>query len=180
MKKWIFALVSVALLTFFSGCLGSGGDSGGTDEPTVRGGSLNLTGSHTSLAQINPVETELAVDIPLDYDNVIKITVNITINDGDENTDPDTVGMMTLSEVDGNNSGTANGGSASPGTPFTSSITVEWDGTNYMDKRWNLLIPVTIVAGPDQWIGPFIWRGVPDEGWTYELGINYEFHEEES
>ncbi len=179
MDKRLVLLASISVLTLLAGCMGSGESSGGSKEPKVNSGQLNLTGTQSDLAQIEPVETEVTVEIPLDFGDVIEIMVNITVNDGEEGTDPDQVGQMTLSEIDGNATGTANGGTASPESPFTTSITVTWDGTEYMAQRWNLNIPVTIVAGPDQWIGPIFWRGVADRGFSYNLEITYKYHEDD-
>lgn len=179
MDKRLVLLASIAILTLLAGCMGSGESSGGSKEPKVNSGQLTLTGTQSDLAQATTVETQVTVEIPLEFGNVIEIMVNITVNDGEEGTDPDQVGQITLAEVDGNATGTANGGSASFDTPFTTSITVKWDGTDYMAQRWNLNIPVTIAAGPDQWIGPFIWSGTPDRGFSYNLEITYQYHEDD-
>jgi hypothetical protein len=179
-RKWIM-LASVAVLVLLAGCLGSDdGSGGGGDEPVIGNGELSQAGTHTGLAQISPVETEVTVPITLDYDTVIGIMVNITIVDGDDGTDPDQVGTITLSEVEGTATGTANGGTASPGSEFVTSILVEWNETGYMSGRWDLHIPVSIVAGPDTWPGPFLWTGVPDNGFSYDLVITYRYHEEEA
>lgn len=179
MNRKLFVFASVALLTLLAGCLGSDDEGGGTEEPVEMSGMLNQTGTQTGLAQIEPELIEATIPITLDFEMVTGITINISVEDNDDGTDPDQVQEITLTEEDGNTTGSANGGAARPGTPFTTSLSVEWDGKNYMGGRWNLVIPVSIVAGPDQWPGPLIWNGVPDRGFSYEIEIAYHYHQEE-
>jgi hypothetical protein len=71
-----------------------------------------------------------------------------------------------------------NGGNAAPGSDFTTTVTKEWQNGVYLSSEWELHLPVTIDAGDDQWPGPFIWRGIPDRGFSYTLDITYEYHDE--
>ena len=180
MKKGLILIASIAIMTLLAGCLGSSDDTKEEAEATVGSSSFQLNGHPTGLAQITPEELSKMVDINLDYSNVIKITVLYSIEDADENTEGDKVEPVTLEETgeEGNYNATGQGGTATPGTPITGNITIEWDGTTYMSDRWSLDIIVIIAAGEDQWIGPLIWRGVPDTGFTYTLDITYEYHEE--
>ncbi len=180
MKKAIILVASIAIMTFLAGCIGSSDDNKKEAEATVGSSSFQLTGNPTGLAQITPEKLSTTVDINLDYSNVIKISVLYSVEDGDPNTNADQVDQLALAETgeEGNYSGTGQGGNANPGTPVTGNITIEWDGTNYMMDRWSMDINVTIIAGEDQWIGPLIWRGVPDTGFSYTLDISYEYHEE--
>ncbi len=178
MDKGSLIFVSVALIALLSGCLGSGGGGGGEKEPVVNTGTLTLTNRPTGLAQAQPEELTNTVDINLEFANVISIMVNVTIEDGDEGTNPDQIGEIALSEVDGNHTSTIQGGSAPPGEPYFTSIVVDWDGTTYMNTQWQLSMTVSLVAGDDTWIGPFLWVGTPDNGFTYTLEITYLYHEE--
>ncbi|MBN1539057.1 MAG: hypothetical protein JW939_02850 [Candidatus Thermoplasmatota archaeon] len=171
-------LVPIVLLTAvaISGCLG--GDDGGDDEPDyiVKTDTMDLTGIQTGLAQATTTDVSAVVPIPLDYDTVIKLQVNISIEDNDESTEADSVGTMELRETggEGGNSSSVNGGN----TPVRQQIVVEWQNGEYLSTQWELHIPVTLKAGEDQWPGPFIWSGVPDRGFAYSIQVTYEYHAE--
>ncbi|MFO8050819.1 MAG: hypothetical protein R6V01_03880 [Thermoplasmatota archaeon] len=169
--QWLIPVTIMVLASGLAGCLG--GDSDGESEPEyeVKNTGMQLTGNEQGLAQAQPVQLESEVDISLEFDNIIKLTVNVTVEDGDIDTQPDEVGEIVLSN--GNISESVNGGN----TPVDQQLVVEWDEENYLGMDWTLTLPVTIKGGEDQWPGPFIWRGVPDNGYTYTLDITYEFHD---
>ena len=173
---WLVPIVLVAAVAF-SGCLG--GESKGEGEPeyNVMRDGMELAGSQTGLAQSQPADVFIAVPIQLDFETVIKLQINISVQDNDEGTNPDQVGTMELREVvtEGEaNTTTVNGGN----TPVTQQITIEWKAPEYLSSNWELHIPVTLHGGDDTWPGPFIWRGVPDQGFGYSLEITYEYHAE--
>ncbi|MGA1819744.1 MAG: hypothetical protein ACMUHU_01915 [Thermoplasmatota archaeon] len=174
---WLAPIILVAAVAF-SGCLG--GESKGESEPDyiVQTDGMELAGSQTGLAQATPTEVFIVVPIQLDFETVIKLQVNISVEDNDEGTNPDQVGAMELREVvtEGEaNSTNVNGGN----TPVTQQIVVEWKSPEYLSSNWELYIPVTLNGGEDTWPGPFIWRGVPDRGFSYSLEITYEYHSAE-
>jgi len=174
---WMAPIVLVVIAVAFSGCLG--GESKGEKEPNyvVMTDSMDLAGTQTGLAQATPSDVFVSVPIQLDFETVIKIQVNITVDDNDANTKPDQVGTIELREVvtEGEpNATTTNGGN----TPLTQQIVVEWNSPEYLSSNWELYIPVTLNGGDDTWPGPFIWRGVPDRGFSYSLQITYEYHAE--
>ncbi|MGA1873211.1 MAG: hypothetical protein ACMUHY_06020 [Thermoplasmatota archaeon] len=160
-----------------SGCLG--GESKSEEEPEydVQVDTLELAGTQTGLAQATPADVFVAVPITLDFDTVIKLQINISVEDDDDQTEPDNVGQIELTEVSTEGEGNAttiNGGN----TPVNQQVVVEWQNGEYLSARWDLYIPVTLNGGQDTWPGPFIWRGVPDNGFAYSLQITYEYHAE--
>ncbi|MFW3147147.1 MAG: hypothetical protein ACMUIE_10090 [Thermoplasmatota archaeon] len=166
------ALAMVSLL--IAGCLGGGGEDKKGPDMIVFNSGMELAGSQQGLAQAAPEDLYIDVPINLDFDNVIKLTINITVEDGDEGTIADTVGQMELTSGEGGNGTvTINGGR----TPLTQMAVVEWDGTEYVGTQWTLHIPVTIEGGEDTWPGPFIWRGIPDQGFRYMLEVSYDYHD---
>jgi hypothetical protein len=178
--QWLLPVILIAAAVF-AGCLG--GDSKSNEEPEYEAftSGMNLVGAQDGLSQAVPVELTALVPVTLDYERVIKIQINITIADGDPDTNPDTVGNMELRETatEGEpNATTINGGNASPGADFETSVVIEWQNGEYLNSRWEIFIPVTIDSGGDQWPGPVIWRGIPDRGFTYALDITYEYHED--
>jgi len=177
MDKRMALLASVGLLVLFAGCMGSGEESKSEPEMEVKTSMMApISGVQSGLSQAQPDTVVANVPIVLDFQQVTKIQVNITVEDGDADTNDDTVDTMTLMEETGNVSATGSGGTAGT-SPVTSQIEIEWDGTTYLSERWVLEIPVTINGGDDQWIGPLIWRGIPDRGFTYTLDVYYEYHE---
>ena len=169
-------LIAVALLiaVLVSGCLG-GDDKKGNEPPEVRGGSQQVSGSGSGLAQIDPEIITSNLDIIIDQTDLISITVNVTVEDADADTNPDSVQEASFSS-EGNLSATGGGGT----TPSAFQLTIEWDGTNYLPSSWTFTITVSCVASDDQWPGPLIWRGIPDRGFTYDLDITFEYHYTES
>jgi len=169
--------VFLAAAVFLAGCLGGGGEDEKEPEYETFSDGMTQTGSEVGLAQIEAVELETVVGISLSFERVIKLQINISVVDGDPDTEADTVGTMTLRPIGGEGEGIpVNGGS----TPLTQSVTVEWnpDGGEYLNTTWELVIPVSIKAGPDQWPGPLIWRGIPDRGFSWTAEISYLYHEE--
>lgn len=173
--QWLIPVALMVMASAFAGCLGGGSDGGSAPEYDVKMDEMHLTGGQPGLAQAQPVDLNLVVPIGLDFDNVIKITINITVEDGDEGTEPDQVGEMILTQTgdESNNSVTVNGGN----TPVIQQMVLEWDGVEYLGTEWVLDLSVTINGGQDQWPGPFIWRGIPDQGFTYILDVSYDFHD---
>jgi hypothetical protein len=172
-------LLPIALITAvaFAGCLGGESKEEGEPMYEVFTDSMELVGGQTGLAQASPVEIYANVPIQMDFDRIIKIQINISVEDGDDQTNPDSVGMMEFSEVVTEGEGnvtTVNGGN----TPLSTQVVVEWQSGEYLGAQWNLYIPVTIEGGADTWPGPIIWRGVPDRGFGYSLEVTYEYHEE--
>lgn len=165
-------LIAAALLfaVMLSGCLG-GDDKKDPGPPEVRGGSQQVSGSGSGLAQINPEVITSTLDITIDQTDLISITVNVTVEDGDPDTNADTVEEASLSSEE-NISATGGGGT----TPASFQLKLEWDGSNYLPSGWTFTMSVSCVASDDQWPGPFIWRGIPDRGFTYNLDITYEYH----
>ena len=43
---------------------------------------------------------------------------------------------------------------------------------------WLINIQAVLYSGDDQWPGPVIWRGIPDEGFEIFLEIRYEYVKE--
>jgi hypothetical protein len=172
--QWLVPIVLVAAVAF-SGCLGGDSKKNSDPEYTVMTDGMQLAGSQQGLAQAQPIDVFTVVPIKLDFESVIKIQINISVEDMDDQTEADAVGSIELREVvtEGEpNSTTINGGN----TPVTQQITVEWQNGEYLPSQWELYIPVTLKGGQDTWPGPFIWRGVPDNGFGYSLEISYDYH----
>ncbi len=173
--QWLLP-VFLASAVIFAGCLGGGGEGEKEPEYVTFSDGMQLTGSEVGLAQIEPVDLEAVVGISLSFDRVIKMQINISVEDGDPDTQVDTVGSMTLRPAEGEGEAiTINGGN----TPLTQTVTIEWkpDTGEYINSTWELVIPVSIKAGEDQWPGPLIWRGIPDRGFSWTVDVNYDYHE---
>ncbi len=170
MKAYVLIAAALLIAVLLSGCLG-GDDKKEDKAPVIIGGSQQVSGSGSGLAQATPEVITSTLDIIIDQTDVISITVNVTVDDGDADTNPDTVQDASFSS-EGNLSATGGGGT----TPASFQLKIEWDGTNYLPSSWTFTITVSCVASDDQWPGPLIWRGIPDRGFSYNLDITYEYH----
>jgi hypothetical protein len=170
MKPYIPVVVALLIAVMLSGCLG-GDDKKDPRPPEVMGGSQQASGSGSGLAQITPEVITSSLDVNLDQTDLISITVNVTVEDGDADTNPDSVQEASFAS-EGNLSATGGGGT----TPAAFQLKIEWDGTTYLPSSWTFTISVSCVASDDQWPGPLIWRGIPDRGFSYDLDITYEYH----
>jgi len=170
MKTYVLIAAALLVAVLLSGCLG-GDDKKEDKPPEVMGGSQQVSGSGSGLAQATAEVITSTLDVNIDQTDVISITVNVTVDDGDANTNPDTVQDASFSS-EGNMSATGRGGT----TPSSFQLKIEWDGTNYLPSSWTFTISVSCEASDDQWPGPLIWTGTPDRGFSYDLDITYEYH----
>jgi len=175
------AAVLIALtisIVLISGCLGSSGDEGGDGggEVPTSSAQTQQAGSINGLAQSVPEEVQGTVTVTIDNDSPVRITFNISVEDGDANTNPDNVESITVTagEGGGNNTATITGGN----TPLTKQHTVEWDGKEPLPTTYSFDFTVTLEASDDQWPGPLIWRGIPDRGVSILIEVNYDYLDE--
>lgn len=170
--QWLVPIVLIVIGASIAGCLGGDSEGGGEPQYEVKSTGMQLANNEQGLAQASPVQLPTQTQFNLEFDNVIKLTVNITVEDGDLDTDPDQVGEITLDGGE-NNTATVPGGN----TPVTQSITIEAEEGSYLSMNWTVSFIVTINGSPDQWPGPIIWRGIPDRGYSYVMDISYDFHD---
>ncbi len=170
MKTHVIIAAALLVAVLLSGCLG-GDDKKPDKPPVVMGGSQQVSGSGSGLAQATTEVITSTLDVNIDQTDIISITINVTVEDGDANTNPDNVNEASFSS-EGNMSATGGGGA----TPSSFQLKIEWDGTNYLPSGWTFTMSVTCAASDDQWPGPLIWRGIPDRGFIYGLDITYQYH----
>jgi hypothetical protein len=166
----VIALFAIALAVALSGCLGGGG--GGEDEPEFETFQSEATfvGSGDGLAQAQPVTIVQSHPVQLDNEMITEITFIIDVEDGDPDTNTDNVDGINI--IDANGDATSLGGGS---TPYTQTATITWDGTTPMNSTWTVEFSVIIAAGDDTWIGPLLWVGTPDNGFQYNIAVNYTF-----
>lgn len=158
------------MVVALSGCIGGGG--GGDDEPEYETFESEATfiGSGEGLAQASPVTITASHPVQLDNSMITEITFTIEVTDGDPDTNTDNVDGINI--VDANGEATALGGGD---TPYTEAATITWDGITPMNNTWTVDFSVVIAAGDDTWIGPIFWIGTPDNGFQYNIAVNYTF-----
>ncbi len=107
------------------------------------------------------------------------IVFNITITDvaGSENPDTpeDDVKQVIFSEKgeEANYNVTLSGGT----TTFERQVVVDWDEENLIGGAWEITMMVTCNPDEDQWIGPLIYRGYQDYGFSYRIEVSYQYQD---
>ena len=181
MEGWnSIVFVSIIIVSaFIAGCLGSSEKTPDTDpDVVVQHDSFQMEGQVETLAQASPntVTEEIHFEIP--DDRITRIRINVSIEDGDQDTDVDHIDQIRMWRETGGepqNIETAPGGD----TPYTASIEFEYKGDENLVDWWIVEITATCAAGEDTWIGPFIWSGVPDHGVFFEIEADYDHLSEE-
>jgi hypothetical protein len=165
----------IMTLTLITGCLGSD-DSGSDNDMTDRylQDTFEMDGHLDGWAQASPETISEEVHFEVPSGSVSRIVINVTVEDGNENTGVDTVDKIRMWRETGEEPSDikeADGGD----TPYHTSIEFEYsredDGANW----WIVEVTSTLIAGEDQWIGPFIWQGVTDDGVDFHIDASIEY-----
>jgi len=140
---------------------------------TILSDVFEIDGTIDTLAQATPETVTGEVQVVIGQENILRIRMNLTIEDGDENTNPDNIEYIILRREDGGESQEI----TDPGrdTPYSTSIELNYQGDEDFASTWVFEITVTCNAGDDTWIGPFIWHGVTDHGIVYHIDGNYDY-----
>lgn len=103
-----------------------------------------------------------------------QIILNITYEDGHPNTEPDIIhgSIITGTDSNGNEvSDTIPGGTMPYSDQF---ILISNEGTHLMHE-FLVVDDFTCNPGEDTWPGPFIWRGIEDDGFLYHIDLSVEY-----
>jgi len=171
---WAPALILLLFVsTTMAGCLGTEGDSKEEEGPLIETDTFELQGQVETLAQASPntVSEEIHFEIP--GSQFTRMRINITIEDGDDNTDIDHIDNIRMWRETGEEPTgieQATGGD----TPYSTSIEFEYKGDERGINWWIVEITAKCAAGEDTWIGPLIWQGVPDHGVFYTIEADYD------
>jgi len=168
-ETMILVALSIVMLVAASGCLGGGGGSDATPMPESEQRDFSTQGTISLLAQAQPVSRTEEVHFDIgSLNTVTNITITVRVQDGDEGTNPDSVdGIRAWRENGGEPDDIIEEGGGQ--TPFETSVTFSLTGDENMFNWWIVELTVTCNGGDDTWPGPLIWRGVPDNGVSYEI-----------
>lgn len=171
-----FILVSVALILFSSGCLDSNNDDKNKeDDLELITDDMVVTGHIDHSAQSSPNSFTEEVHFEVMAGSITRIRINVSIDDGDANTEIDVVDVIRMWRETGGDPDEvkdANGGA----TPYQTSIEFEYTGEETEADWWIVEISATIKGSEDQWPGPVIWRGVADTGLDYRIDADYDYY----
>lgn len=165
----------VMISSTIAGCLGTESGTGKEEDgPKIVTDTFELEGQVETLAQASPntVTEEIHFEIP--HSQITRIRINVSIEDGDENTGTDRIDRIRMWRESGGDPVGAkedNGGV----TPYSTSIEFEYKGDETEVDWWIVEITATCEAGEDTWIGPFIWQGVPDHGVLFQIEADYDY-----
>ncbi|MCU0799857.1 MAG: hypothetical protein MUC62_09345 [Candidatus Thermoplasmatota archaeon] len=173
MKRDLFFIFFLIIFLFvsISGCT-----TKKNEEKTVTIGN-DLIGLHEIItaepAQEYPYNYNNTFYVPLKFDNITQVIVNISILDGDDGTNPDIINNI-LFGPEKNQPVTMSGGD----TPFKGQLVYNCEKDYTPGKDWFLIIDLDTYASDDQWPGPILWRGVPDNGFELIVDIKYSYIKE--
>lgn len=171
-RTGIAAALSVIMLVLVSGCLGGGGGEEKDEIPSTYPGEFETEGSVLLTAQAQPVTRTEEVHFDIVETDIMDITITVSVEDGDERTNPDTVDSVRVWRETGGEPEEVKemaGGS----TPYENSVSFTMTGNENMTNWWIVELTVTCHAGEDTWPGPIIWRGVPDTGFSYHIHASF-------
>ena len=173
-KSIIILIISIAFITI-TGCLGSNNNSSNNGiKIIIQSETYETEGTIDTVAQASPVTTSDEIHFEIKNEKITRIRINLSIDDGDANTDPDHIDQLRMwRETGGEPQGIeeASGGD----TPYSASIEFEYTGDEDLPTWWIVEITATCNAGEDTWIGPLIWHGVTDHGVVYQIEANYDY-----
>ncbi|UCE39442.1 MAG: hypothetical protein JSW00_09530 [Thermoplasmata archaeon] len=175
MKKVKYAIAFVLALTILmAGCLG--GDEDKKDkavEYTTAKGTTGAEGDVEADVTGPPQEFTETVDIPIGLENLTAITFQISVEDGQgENSDAST----NPDEVSGSLDSSGFNETLPEGkTPYQATINVKAPEGENLPSGWTLTLTVVCHPGNDRWPGPGIWYGVPDNGFSYNVTVEYTY-----
>ncbi len=171
-----FILVSIALILLPSGCLDpNNDDQKKEDELELITDDMVVTGHIDHSAQSSPISFTEEVHFEVMSGSITRIRINVSIDDGDANTENDVVDVIRMWREAGGDPEKvkdANGGA----TPYQTSIEFEYKGEETEADWWIVEISATIKGSEDQWPGPLIWRGVADTGLDYQIDADYDYY----
>ncbi len=133
---------------------------------------FDITGSAEAEAMSEHETVDVTVPISIPSQNITAVEIVVKITDGDENTNPDEVASVIVlnEEIEDR---------LAPGSaPYsaTSRYSVKEEENQqgiFLEDAWEVKMTVVCKASDDQWPGPYIWRGYPDYGFSYEILVTY-------
>lgn len=170
MRKWVLLMVTIVILTVFAGCLG-GGDEGGTRSPQMvtAKGTTGAEGSVAAEQSTEPVPVSETVNIPIPEGNITGVSFVITVEDGDDGTNADEV-SGDLEGAGGFNNTLPNGQ-----TPYKATVDLKAKEGQELPSSWTITLNVVCHPSDDTWPGPLIISVNPDNGFSYNVTVNYQY-----
>lgn len=149
------------------------GDGNESEPPEIveSEGTIGAEGTVETLAQSQPETVSETVELDIPEDNITRIEFVIRVQDGDDGTKAD--------EVSGSLESTGGGGYyetlPQSYTPYTSTINIEAPEGQSLPNNWSIFLEVVCHASDDTWLGPLMWVGTPDYGFSYNINATYKY-----
>jgi len=172
-----FMIIVMIMTIFFSGCIGSSGESRKEDsKKTFLSDAFQMGGTVEALAQTSPDTVTEEIHFLIENNHITRIRINVSIEDNDDDTWPDHIDQIRMwrenegeeTEIRENTGGY---------TPYVTTNEFEYTGEEQQATWWIVEITATCVAGEDTWPGPILWSGVPDRGVSYTIEADYDYYD---
>jgi len=173
----IILLIFVIIILFVSGCLSSGKGKEGGGELVYEWEEESFYGEGSGVAQSQPYEFLESFPFSVNHDNITQMMINITIQDGDEGTNPDHIDRIEFGPMS-NEPGVVPFEINGDDTPFEAQLVFKAKEGEIFGADWYVTVQGVLYASDDQWPGPLIWRGIPDLGFMVDMEIRYEYIKE--
>lgn len=172
--KIVIALLLVGTV-LMAGCLGGDDENSNSDgiQYIEAKGSAGTEGDVEANAQASPESVTKTVDLPIPSDNITKVSFVITVEDGesDSQTEPDEVS----GSLDGSGEGGYNETLQQGNTPYRTTVEIKAPEGLSLPSGWTITLDVVCHSSNDQWPGPMIWRGYADNGFSYNVSVEYTY-----
>ncbi len=177
MRKWALLMVTILVAGALAGCLGGGDDSDSNEiEYVTAFGIISTQGSVTSQESTDPVPVTETIDLSFPVENLTMISITIIVEDdsadnSDAETRPDDVsGTIEDAGGEGFNETLQEGQ-----TPYQTTITINSREDQSLPANWKLILDVTCNPSDDNWPGPLIISVSPDNGFSYNVTVDYKY-----
>ena len=131
----------------------------------------------TYLVQSVPVHSSRSLTIELSHQNITQMFLNISIIDGDANTEPDVIESVDFTSLNENNEEIDTSSIDGTDTTFDGQLSLNAGEDITYSQFCRIDIEIRMYASEDQWAGPIFWRGTPDTGYILDILIEYKYLE---
>ncbi|UCE36903.1 MAG: hypothetical protein JSW00_15580 [Thermoplasmata archaeon] len=149
------------------------GDGNESEPPETDGaeaeGTTGAEGTVEALAQASPETVTETLELHIPEDKITGVDFVIRVEDGDEETNPDEV-SGSIDSTDGYTEPLPKGQ-----TPYSKTIAIKPPKGQYLPEDWIITLEVVCHASDDQWPGPLMWVGSPDNGFSYNVSATYKY-----
>lgn len=173
----IISIISIIIILSMSGCISNSGSKEKEQELVMEWNEITLYRGGVGYAQGQPYNYQGSFPFQVNHTNVTQMIVNIRIEDGDDRTNPDYIEHIVF-RPDENDVGIVPNEIDGDYTPFEAQLVYKAKEGEIHGDSWLINIQAVLYSGDDQWPGPVIWRGIPDEGFDIFLEIRYEYVKE--